>query len=297
MRRAFPRHVAITGAAGNLGAALAEALAGRGARVSLSDVDDAGLQTLAQRWHGTAEVYTRALDVTDAASMDGWLHACHAAAALDWVIVNAALGGPAPADLVCESPSRAAALIAVNLQAAVETCRTAATLMSGRGGGRIILVSSLAARLGHPGAPVYAATKAGLRAFGQSLVARLAGTGVGMTIAQPGFLSQGMGAPAGWRPFSLTAARAAERIIAAATAGRTEVAFPNSMALTLTLLGMLPSAWRTSVYRRWSGNTETVGPFRDRTGFAGRAFRGEPVRNSQDSGASSKDSSSRCDDA
>lgn len=134
MRRAFPRHVAITGAAGNLGAALAEALAGRGARVSLSDVDDAGLQTLAQRWHGTAEVYTRALDVTDAASMDGWLHACHAAAALDWVIVNAALGGPAPADLVCESPSRAAALIAVNLQAAVETCRTAATLMSGRGG-------------------------------------------------------------------------------------------------------------------------------------------------------------------
>jgi len=136
------RHVAITGAAGGLGHALATTLSNQGCRLSLSDV-------VANE--GTDRKIA-VVDVRDAAAMTDWLTACHDEQPIDWLIVNAALGGPAPIGEPFESDVRAADLLAVNTLAAIEQCRVATRLMAGRGG-RIILVASLAAVLGNPNAP------------------------------------------------------------------------------------------------------------------------------------------------
>jgi NAD(P)-dependent dehydrogenase (short-subunit alcohol dehydrogenase family) len=61
--------------------------------------------------------------------------------------------------------------------------------MAGQGGGRIVSVSSRAAFRGEPGAPAYAASKAGLNAFSQSLAKALAPRGVYVFVVAPGWVS------------------------------------------------------------------------------------------------------------
>ena len=61
--------------------------------------------------------------------------------------------------------------------------------MAEQGGGRIVSVSSRAAFRGEPKAPAYAASKAGLNAFSQSLAKALAPKGVYLFVVAPGWVS------------------------------------------------------------------------------------------------------------
>ena len=61
--------------------------------------------------------------------------------------------------------------------------------MAEEGGGRIVSVSSRGAFRGEPGAPAYAASKAGLNAFSQSLAKALAPRGVYVFVVAPGWVS------------------------------------------------------------------------------------------------------------
>src|SRR6185312_11527303 len=62
------------------------------------------------------------------------------------------------------------------------------------GSGRIVNVSSRGAFRGEPGQPGYAASKAGLNAFGQSLAQALAPHGIAVTGVAPGFVDTDMAA-------------------------------------------------------------------------------------------------------
>ena len=79
--------------------------------------------------------------------------------------------------------------LAVNLAGPAHLSYCAARAMSERGGGRIVSVSSRAAFRGEPTAPAYAASKAGLNAFSQSLAKALAGRGVYVYVVAPGWVS------------------------------------------------------------------------------------------------------------
>lgn len=255
-----PRHVAISGAGGQLGRALIDVLSPLAAHLSVSDLDIGRLDGISRRVpeEGRAEIHPAPVDVGDDDALRLWLAACCERAPLDWMIVNAGLGGPSPQGALCEDPGRTASLIEINLRSAIEQCRIASEMMIGHGGGRIVLISSLSALLGYPDAPVYAATKAGLRAYGLSMSARLAGTGVGITIALPGFLNEGMGESNSWRPFSMTPRQAARQIVGAARSGRTEISFPRPMSAAIGALGLLPATLRGAVYRRWSGRSHVL---------------------------------------
>ncbi|GGM72027.1 epimerase [Longimycelium tulufanense] len=61
-------------------------------------------------------------------------------------------------------------------------------------GGRIVNVGSRGAFRGSPYAPAYAASKAGLHAFGQTLALTLAGVGISVTTVAPGPVEGGMAA-------------------------------------------------------------------------------------------------------
>ena len=75
-----------------------------------------------------------------------------------------------------------------------------ALIDSERGGGHVVLVSSLSGKLASVGSSLYSAGKFGLRGFAAGLREDLHGTGVGVTVVFPGFISDaGMLADSGVR--------------------------------------------------------------------------------------------------
>src|SRR5207237_8789186 len=61
--------------------------------------------------------------------------------------------------------------------------------MAEQGHGRIVNISSRSAFRGEPGAPAYAASKAGLNALSQSLAKALAPQGIYIFVVAPGWVS------------------------------------------------------------------------------------------------------------
>jgi NAD(P)-dependent dehydrogenase (short-subunit alcohol dehydrogenase family) len=86
------------------------------------------------------------------------------------------------------------ATLGVNLVGAANATWCAVRHMTGRGGGRIINVSSRGAFRGEPGQPAYGASKAGLNALGQSLAKFLAPHGIAVATVAPGFVDTEMAA-------------------------------------------------------------------------------------------------------
>lgn len=150
------RRVLITGAAGGLGAACAEALSATGARVALADLAGERLEAMAGRLPSATVVEA---DLASAA-------ACHAAVAeattalggLDGLVACAGIQRTTPlADVDADEWRR---VLAVNLDGTFFTAQAAATRMAGDDGGSIVLLSSVAGRGGRPLSTHYAASKA-----------------------------------------------------------------------------------------------------------------------------------------
>jgi short-subunit dehydrogenase len=62
--------------------------------------------------------------------------------------------------------------------------------MLARGRGQLVFIGSLSGKAATAGASVYCASKFGLRGFALSLRAELATSGVGVSLVQPGFVSE-----------------------------------------------------------------------------------------------------------
>jgi NAD(P)-dependent dehydrogenase (short-subunit alcohol dehydrogenase family) len=85
--------------------------------------------------------------------------------------------------------------ISTNLLGAAHLSFCAARDMAQRAGGRIVSVSSRGAFRGEPGAPAYAASKAGLNALSQSLAKSLAPRAVYVFVVAPGWVATQRVAP------------------------------------------------------------------------------------------------------
>lgn len=195
------RSALVTGAASGIGLCYAEAMAEAGAKVTLTDIDAAGLEREAARL--TIEgftVRTAVLDVTDRAGCDAVFDA-HAATfgGLDICFANAGLGeGPG---FVAPDGSRVAdgqidtydpALwdrgIAINLTGSYNTMRSAARLMkAGGAGGSIIATASNAGMILEPIVPMpYHPAKAGVLHMVRALALELARFRIRVNAIAPG---------------------------------------------------------------------------------------------------------------
>jgi 3-oxoacyl-[acyl-carrier protein] reductase len=76
----------------------------------------------------------------------------------------------------------------VNLVGAANATFRAVPHLVAAGGGAIVNVSSRGAFRGEPDTPAYAASKAGLNAFAQSMALALAPQGISVTVVAPGFV-------------------------------------------------------------------------------------------------------------
>lgn len=247
-----PRRIVISGASRGLGAALAGRFAGPGVSLCLIARGAEGLaRTAASCAARGAAVETAALDVRDAAALAARLAAWDAERAVDCVVANAGISRGVAPDGAWEGLGGATDQVAVNLAGAMHLVEPLLPAMRARGAGRIALIASLAAYRGLPDAPGYAASKAGLRAYGEGLRAALAGQGIAVTVALPGFFDSAMGQRwIGPRPLALGLEAAAARIHAAILRGRGRCAFPLPLAALLRLLDALPAGVSDWAVRR-----------------------------------------------
>jgi short-subunit dehydrogenase len=185
------RTVLLTGASGGIGKAIARGLQARGAKLVLSGRRTDALEALRAELGEPAEVMTADLAERDAASA-----LAEAAGAVDVLVANAAL--PASGRLESFTPEEIDRSIDVNLRAPVQIARALLPGMVDRDAGHLVFISSMSGKVASAGSALYSATKFGVRGLASGLREDLHGTGVGVSVVFPGFVSgEGMWGEAG----------------------------------------------------------------------------------------------------
>jgi NAD(P)-dependent dehydrogenase (short-subunit alcohol dehydrogenase family) len=182
------RHAAVTGGGRGIGAAIAAALAARGATVSLLGRTAKTLEDTARRLaaeHG-ATVGCAVADVGDEASIVNALDACIAARGPVDILVNNA--GIAPAAPFLKSDAKLwREVLDVDLMGAVYATRAVLPGMLAAGRGRVISVASTAGLTGMPYVTAYCAAKHALIGFTRALAMETARKGITVNAVCPGY--------------------------------------------------------------------------------------------------------------
>lgn len=183
--------VVLTGASLGIGAEIARQLAAQGSRLVLSARDVARLDAVVEQCRAAgAEVEAVRADVTVQADCDALIQlAVTRFGRVDTLICNAGQAMWVRAEDVTD---RAVfeRLMRVNYLGSVY-CALAALPALRASRGRLVVVSSLAGKTGVPLRSGYAAAKAALHGFFDSLRIELAGSGVSVTLVCPGFVGTG----------------------------------------------------------------------------------------------------------
>ncbi len=176
----------VTGASGGIGAAIAERLAGRGARVALHyGHHREAAEELRERLGGEAIVI--GADLADPGSPIRLVSEVEERLApVEMLVANAGLSRMDRwQEIDVEGWEE---MLAVNLRAPFFLAQRVLPGMCARGFGRILFTSSVAAFTGGVVGPHYAASKGGLNALVHFLAARLAGQGVTVNAVAPALI-------------------------------------------------------------------------------------------------------------
>jgi NAD(P)-dependent dehydrogenase (short-subunit alcohol dehydrogenase family) len=181
--------VAITGGAGDIGAAMGAELVRRGAGVTLIDrkPQDAARPWIQRVGDPDAIAYIEA-DVRDRPAIDAALAAIEP---LDIVIGNAGIVHDVPFLELTQRQWQDQ--IDINLTGCFNVGQAAARLMAERGGGgRIVFTGSWVGEVPWPGDSAYSVSKAGLRMLTRSMARELAEYRILVNLIAPGILSVGL---------------------------------------------------------------------------------------------------------
>lgn len=182
----------VTGAAGGIGLATAQTLAGAGARVWLADRDAAACEAAAQALRAQGrQAWGAALDVTDAGAVKGLAErVCSEQGDLDILVNNAGLlvrrGIDDP-----EAEAIVRQVMDVNLHGAFAMVKAFLPALR-RCRGCIVNVASGAAFTAQAGCAGYSASKAALHMLTQTLAVDLGADGVRVNAVAPGVIETAM---------------------------------------------------------------------------------------------------------
>jgi short-subunit dehydrogenase len=245
MSAAHRRVALVTGASSGIGAATAAALARRGFRVVVHGRDEQATAGVAMAvdgvpvcadlaFAGEAErLAARALDV--------------GGGSVEVLVNNAGFGWYG--DFGAMPAGTAERLLAVNLAAPIALTRALLPPMRARDAGRVVFLSSIAGRVGVAGEAAYAASKAGLHCFADSLRGELRGTGVGVgvvvagVIATPFFERRGAPYTRRW-PAPIPTEVAAEAVLRCVERRAAEVFVPRWLRVPVAVQGVAPGVYR-----------------------------------------------------
>ncbi|WP_082725002.1 SDR family NAD(P)-dependent oxidoreductase [Burkholderia sp. NRF60-BP8] len=238
------RHVVVTGASSGIGLALALDYAAPGVVLGLVARDEARLNACeaACRERGATVVAGR-VDVRNALQLEAWLHRFDDAYPIDLLIANAGTASTLASSSDWEALDRTVTVNDTNFYGTLHAVLPVVERMRERKCGQIAMVSSIAALRGMAISPAYCASKAAIKAYGDSVRPLLARDGIVMSIVLPGFVKTSMSEVfPGDKPFIWSADKAARHIRAGLAAKRAEIAFPAMLAVGMRLLNFLP-AW------------------------------------------------------
>lgn len=185
MKLAEGQVAVVTGAANGIGRALAGALAARGLRVVLADLDKAALERVADEIGGGAVVVPT--DVSDAEQVRALAERTIGEfGRVDLVFNNAGVAVGGPSWLIGTAEWNRA--WAVNVGGVVNGIDAFVPHLVAAGAGHVVNTASLAGLMSGPFSAPYAASKHAVVAISESLQAELAilSTGVGVTVVCPG---------------------------------------------------------------------------------------------------------------
>lgn len=180
----------VTGAAGDLGSAMARHLAASGAHVVLWDIKPAADAQVAldqARLHDSSAAY-RQVDLRDRSAVD---KAIAALPALDIVCSNAGIVDAQPFLEVTQD--NWLNHLDINLTGCFNVCQAAARKMVAAGtAGRLILTSSWVGSIPWPEITPYAVSKAGVNMLVKQMARELAGRGILVNAVAPGIVAAGL---------------------------------------------------------------------------------------------------------
>lgn len=173
----------VTGASRGIGAAIATALGGAGARVALLARSESAIAAVAAGIGNGAEAVV--CDVTDARSVAGAAETVRSnfGGAPDIIVNNAGLFQIKPIAEI--DPEEFTATLQTSVIAAFLLVREFLPAMYDRKSGHVVTIGSSADRTAFAGNAAYAAGKFGARAFHEVLRAESRGTGVRSTLLSP----------------------------------------------------------------------------------------------------------------
>jgi NADP-dependent 3-hydroxy acid dehydrogenase YdfG len=175
----------ITGASSGIGAATARAAAQAGYRVVLSARSEDKLAELARELGGAERAIAVSCDVTewdDQAALTQ--RALDAFGRIDVAFANAGFGGPRGFERY--EPDQMRDLVLTNVLGVAYTIRATMPCLR-ETGGHLVLTSSVAGRRALPGS-LYSASKYAVTAMGEAARLDLNGTGVRVTLIEPGMV-------------------------------------------------------------------------------------------------------------
>ena len=186
MQRFQGKTVIVTGGGGGIGGATCRRFAQEGAQVAVFDRNLAGAEKIAAEIHasgGVAQAFR--CDITSRSDINACVAATESSLGPIEVLVNNA-GWDVFKPFTKTEPAEWDQLIAINLTGALHMHHAVLPLMATRKRGRIVNVSSDAARVGSSGEAVYAACKGGLVAFSKTIAREHARHGITVNVVCPG---------------------------------------------------------------------------------------------------------------
>jgi NADP-dependent 3-hydroxy acid dehydrogenase YdfG len=180
------RVVAITGASSGIGEATALACARAGAAVALAARRGERLDELARRIEGAGgRALAHVADVGEEDQANAFIAAAHERfGRLDALVANAGVMLLGPIDGAPTEEWRR--MIHVNVFGVLYCTHAALPLIKAAGGGDVVIVSSVGGRVVGRWSGIYSLTKFGVGVFAEALRQESVGTGVRVTLIEPG---------------------------------------------------------------------------------------------------------------
>lgn len=187
-----PRRALVTGASGDIGSAIAQALAARGCEVIVhanANIERAASVAEAISSAG-GKASTVAFDVADGAASGNALERLLADGPIQVLVNNAGIHDDAPMAGMSEAQWRR--VIDVSVHGFFNVTQPLLLPMARTRFGRIVSVSSVAAVMGNRGQTNYAAAKAALHGASRSLAREMGSRGITVNVVAPGMIAGSM---------------------------------------------------------------------------------------------------------
>jgi len=245
--------IAITGASAGLGKALALSYASEGTRLFLAARNQQRLEEVAVLCRNKgAEVHVQAVDVCDVAAVQSWLASMIKQGPINLVIANAGIMMTDDEKGDDKAIEIAHQQVDTNLKSVMALTLAAERIMRGQDKfengtrGQIGIVSSLSAVQPIGGIAAYAASKAGVKAYGEAMGGYLAKRDIAVSVVCPGYIKTDMITRShSFRPFTMTVEQAADKTKRAFVRLKPYAAFPFGLVLIT-----IPARWLPSRLRR-----------------------------------------------